>query len=107
MLRFLIKNFFAVSIIFWFFLLNKHKNYYPKLGKNERNIKFWIPIHLERKKSGLIVSENSHKKNFKFIGQLYANKESKIKNRDETKGHVRPFFDFKKNGHSCFCKGMA
>ena len=80
----------------WFFLLNKKKKYYPKLKEYQRNIKFWIPICLEKNKSGLLVSENSQKKTFNFKGQLYAKKNG-LKKQYETKGHVRPIFDYKNN----------
>ena len=80
----------------WFFLLKKKKKYYPKLMENERNIKFWIPICLEKNKSGLLVSENSQKESFNFKGQLYAKKKG-LKKQNETKGHLRPIFDYKNN----------
>ena len=43
----------------WFWILNQSY----KMPKDKRRIKIWIPLAIEPGKSGLLVEENSHKRN--------------------------------------------
>ena len=75
----------------WFFDLNKKEKHYRVPKFNETNIKFWIPICLEIKKSGLIISKKSQFKNYK-----YKYKSDIVINKKKKLIHKKPIFDHKR-----------
>ena len=81
----------------WFFELNKNKKYYTQLKEEEINIKFWLPIYVEKNKSGLLVCKESQKKNYSYDFKYDFSKKKIFKYQNNSKlMHKKPVFDHKK-----------